>query len=101
MKHLLTHHIKPEDRPYVGSMIILADHNREMGRYGDVGRVAKFHGVDKELLDIVLDNVETDYVADKLMEKRGTDADRPLEPPNRRDHIEAALDHHNAIGDTE
>jgi hypothetical protein len=76
--------------PVVKAMLA-ADNERELGRHGDLDRVCRDHEVDKEIVNAVMDHMESDYVAWSLQERRGSDADLPLPEITRRDVISAAM----------
>jgi len=94
MVRVLKNCVSKEDKQFVHNLIKAGEGHKELGKYGDLDRVARTFGIDRPLLDMTIEHVEMDYVADELQHRRGSDADLEIPEVSRRDELEAAYDAH-------
>lgn len=96
--------LPPERQSMVRAILTVHDNALQLGRYGDPTFAQRATGIDKEVLDTFHRRLEDDYIVDELTKRRGSDADLPPPPLDRRDFIEAAIEAHSptlAGGDSE
>lgn len=93
----LVSELEPDEADRVVGTLALAQHHRELGRYGDVHGVLadEFGAENAEAARRFADAFEVDHAAAKLIERRGgPDTAQPLPALTSRDHVAAAFEVH-------
>jgi hypothetical protein len=69
---------------------------KQLGRHGDTQRLLDSWGGDRETVEALEEGAAIDHVTRALIERRGSDGDRPLPELTRRDYLDAAIDAHSS-----
>ena len=80
------------DMMHVLRVANLVDDQEDRGRYGNKQSVYEHFEVEPAVGERVLAGLQTDHVANELINRRGNDSSLPLPELTRRDVIEAAFD---------